>query len=138
VAEALLTQFRRFVAATLEPALGVRLEPGKIDGPIERVAAGCIWSEGVQEVPEQVDDQLLVVMVRVFNPNRRRRAGRKPPPDQLTALEELAELVQTTMRDVQTQGGPWFNRVTACEIDPDLNMVEVTIVARSANLGVLP
>lgn len=132
----MLTKFRKHVASVLEPALGVKIKHGKIDGPIERDAAACIYSQGTQQVEGQVDDQLLVLTVRVFNPHRRRRAARKPV-DVGDALEEMGELIQVTWRSHILEGGVWFSWVTQVEFDHDLQMVEAQIVAQAQNLAIL-
>lgn len=133
---ALATDFREYVRSQLEPALGITLSPGKVDGGVERRWAGCIWSPGWGEVEGQVNDQEILVTVRLFAPVRTQAAANVAPQDP-APLEEKAELLQTTWREHVHGGGVWFSRVVLVEIDLDLNMVEAQLIATTLNVGVV-
>ena len=130
--------FRAYVAGVLAPALGIDFVDGKLSGPIERKPVACTFPLGKDEVPGQVDDEMLYVGVRVFKTFRQKRAVRVPAVDP-GPYEDLAELVQTTMQQHQTAGGLWFNRVVSIDLSmiEELHMIEVTIMGYQQNLAVV-
>lgn len=133
-----MTQWREHIASVLEPALGLRLAPGKLDAGVERQRIGCIFPDASQEYPDDVNQELLTVIVRVFLPLKTQRSpltpSHKPGP-----LEELAERIATTWRShVTDQGvGVWFSRRAGVEFDLDANMVEATFIAYAPNLSIV-
>ena len=128
---AAMTEWRKHVKTVLEPVIGVKIQPGKIDGPVERSRRACIFPDAQQENPEVVDQQLLTVILRVFLPVKTQRDAGVAPHDP-EPLETLGELMQTTWREHVLEGGVWFSRMVGVEYDLDQNMLEATFLAYDA------
>lgn len=133
-----MTQWRKHVAGVLEPALGIALQHGKVDSGVERKRVGCIFPDAQQEFPEDVNQDVLTVIVRVFLPLKTQRSSSVPAHDP-EGLEALAEMVSLTWREHTTdQGhGVWFSRRVGVEYDLDANMLEATFIAFTANLSIV-
>jgi hypothetical protein len=139
VAEAEITEFWRAVKNVLDPVLGFRLKEGKVDGGISRRRTGCIYPGLEQELPEQVDDAQMFVIVRLFEVLQPQRSEHQPLGNP-ASLATLVQLVRSTWREHYTDnpGGIWFSRVVGAEYDLDRNMVEITFMAHTRNVGILP
>jgi hypothetical protein len=127
----------RHVKTVLDPVLGFALREGKLEGGLERRRTGCIFPGLEQEVAAQVDDAQMFVVVRVFVPVKSQRSEAAPLGDPL-ALATLVERIRNTWREHVLEGGVWFSRVVGAEYDLDRNMVELTFMAHTRNIGILP
>ena len=131
-----IVAFARHVKQVLDPVLGFNLKEGKLEGGIARRRTGCIFPALEQEVQGQVDDAEMFVTVRLFQPVQGQRSEQSPLGD----VDELALLVQrsrATWREHVLEGGVWFSRIVGAEYDLDRNMVEMTFMARTRNLGII-
>lgn len=127
-----LTTYREAVRTALAAALTVTFVEGKLDGPIENAALGCIWPIRVERDSAVADDELITIGVRVFQPFIPQNSPKVPTHDP-DVLEVVAETIQTTIRGIRTGQGPWNQWVDTIGFDMDANMVDVVIQARQTN-----
>lgn len=106
---------------------------GYLDGPVEKRDQAALWSTGIRETGRVMDEQLFLTL-RVFVAFKQQRAPESPIDP--SALEGIAETIQSTIKGHQTGLGPWFQRGVDFTIDPRKQMVEAHIVASQLNQGV--
>lgn len=130
----MLTGFREALQAQLADALGIPFKPGMLEGPIENMPAlGCCWISRVNEVSGRVADEQIEARVRVYK-RYEQQIDAETPIDP-SPLEAYVEALQASVQAAQTGLGPWYQRLTAAQIDPATQGVEVTIVAWARNAG---
>lgn len=132
MSESGLTTFRKQLERHLEEQLGIPFVSGALDGPLEQ-DLGCTFPGSKTEVPGHVQDEDLVVRIRVFlaHPGQ----GVELPPDP-APLEELAEKLQLALKEKQTGLGPWYQRWISTEFDIEEGFgFESYVIARQQNLA---
>lgn len=135
MATSTVTLLRQAIATELANDLSVRVEPGRITGPVsERVA--CIWPEERSEHAEDVQRADVTLKVRSFHPYEQTIEPTRPLDP--ATLEGDAQTVIESLRDKQFDElgvpGVWFVRVTSEEYDfTDEQCVELTLYAWTDN-----
>ena len=132
-----LRQLREALQTELQNDLNIPFVAGKIDGPIENRDLGCAWGAGVEEVAGQVNDQTMLVNVRVFK-RWNQQIDPEVPNHDPGPLEDLGEAIQAAIEDKQATLAPsavWFCRVTGFDIDIDTNSVEARVLGYRANVS---
>lgn len=130
-----LTTFREAVRAELATDLGIRIQAGRITGPV-RERVGCVFPGSRSERDEDVSQADVELRVRIFQPHDPQRERTVPLDPAL--LEADAQAVIDSLKDKQFDelGAPdvWFLRVVAEEYDlEDEHVVELTIRAWTDN-----
>lgn len=128
-----LTSFRQGVANELAADLGITLVvDGRCEGPFTQELI-CSWSPGKAPYPTDVNLEQVEVRVRVFKAPPPRRHDAQLPFDP-APLEELAETIQTALKDKRTALGPWYFQLLELRIDDERWCVELQLVGLQDNL----
>lgn len=127
-----LTAFRQGLQDALQTSFGFRFVAGDFPGPSTERDLGCVWVRGKSEWADDVNVEEIHMGVRVFKRWEQPEGTTLPNEDD---LERLLELVQTTLKPLNTTLGPWFFRTTDLQIVRDQSAVETTLVAWQSNLG---
>lgn len=135
MATSALTLLRAALIAELTTDLGIRIQPGRITGPVTE-HVGCVFPGNRAEREEDVQTATIEVGVRIFQPYQPERERTVPLDPAL--LEEDAQKVIESVRDKQFDelgvGEVWFLRVVSEEYDlEDEQVVELTLRAFADN-----
>lgn len=127
---AALTNYRNAITDAVQTATGIPIKKGKFDGPASGGDIGCCYPVGSRE-DANVLRAIFEVRVRLFKNFQEANLAEPEAPLDPTPLEELAELVQTTLGDGdQSFGGSvWFGRVTEYEVNMEWYGVELAVVS---------
>lgn len=126
-----LTSFRQAVQDHLQTDLGVPMVAGTREGRSDDRDIGYVWVEDVAEVSGNVNDETVIVGVRVFKQWKQQQGTHRD----VTAMEDMIEAIQTSLKPVRTTLGPWFFRVTHLVPDYADQHVTATIEGYQQNLG---
>lgn len=134
MATSLLTLLRQAIATELTNDLGIRVEPGRITGPVaERVA--CIYPGGREEFEEDVQRANVELAIRSFHPYAEQFEPTRPFDPAL--LEGDAQTIIESLRDKQFEElgvpGVWFVRVISETYDFEEQSVECIVRAFTDN-----
>lgn len=124
-----LSDFRQGVQDELQADLGITMVAGVREGRSEDRDIGYVWVDRIAEDGTDVNLEVISLTVRVFKQWKIQEGTHRP----VEAFEALIEAVQLSLKDKQTQLGPWFFRVT--EILPDYEdmYITATVEARQDN-----
>lgn len=125
-----LTSFRQAVQDELQKDLGITFVAGMLTAAANDRTIGCVWAAGIREGSD-INTEEIVLHARVFTQFEATQGYKQGDIDQ---LEQLAEQLQTALRDKQATLGPWFFRVTEVELLIEEHGVQATIVAVDDNL----
>jgi hypothetical protein len=111
---------------------GYTFEHGWVDDAAsaasERANRGFVYGIAKRENSDNVNEEQIEIGIRVF-PNFQQRRGH---PRDATTFEDVAETLQTSLKDKQTTlpqaAGAWFLRVTELDIDHERQMVEARVI----------
>lgn len=128
----MLTDYRNAVKALVEEITGIKVKPGKFDGPVRNGDLGCIYPVSVVE-DANVTREILEVRVRLFLNCNAMDADPEIPLDP-SPLEDLIEKCQEHMSEgSQAFGGVWFGRLTEAEVNMEWYGIEFAVRAYAWN-----
>jgi hypothetical protein len=130
-------EFRQNVQELFERELGFTFVPGLLEGPNNFGEwRGSVYLRRVQEDPARVAEQQIFLILRVFAPYTSEGSLSPNAPYNPFPLEEMAEKLLAVIARNQTGLGPWYQRVTSIDIDPETQGIQAALFAYSANSGV--
>jgi hypothetical protein len=130
-----LGDFGDAIISAFKTALGVDIVPGLLVGPIEDREMGSVLVHRVRESPGRVNEQQVIVTLRLFKRYQMVTDPTKPydPKPLYNWVEELETIIYANQTGLAV--GVWFQRITDFEVDPMQQGIEANLLAFRENPG---